>query len=95
LKQQRERELAVEVERTQEGLKDLYMQEKIIPTLDLIREGILTSIPLREHQQCEVTTLGEDKNKNGKRNPKIVRETQIIGNKETKLSKNKSKLEKP
>jgi hypothetical protein len=38
--------------------------------------------------------LGEDKNKNGKRIPEIVRETQITKNKARKLSKNKSKLEK-
>ena len=37
LKQHRERELAVEVERTQKGLKDLSMQERRIPTLELIR----------------------------------------------------------
>jgi hypothetical protein len=51
------------------------MQERRIPTLELIREGV--SNPLRAHQQCEVTMLGEDKNKNGKRIPKIVRENQI------------------
>jgi hypothetical protein len=49
---------------------------------------------LRTHQQCEVTTLGEDKNKNGKRIPETIRETQIIGKKERKINKNKSKLEK-
>jgi hypothetical protein len=37
---------------------------------------------LKDPQQCEVTTLREDKNKNGKRNP----ETQITGKKERKLS---------
>jgi hypothetical protein len=37
--------------------------------------------------------LGEDKNRNGKRNPKIVREIQITGKKARKLSKKKSKLE--
>jgi hypothetical protein len=51
----------------QEGLKDLSMQERSISTQEVLREGILTSDPLRAHQQCEVTTLGEDKNKNGKR----------------------------
>jgi hypothetical protein len=49
---------------------------------------------LRAHQQCVVTSQGEDKNKNGKRNPEIVRETQIIGKKERNLSKKKAKLEK-
>jgi hypothetical protein len=38
--------------------------------------------------------LREDKNKNGKRIPKTVRETQIIGKKARKLSKKKCKLEK-
>jgi hypothetical protein len=46
--------------------------------------------PLKEPQQCEVTTLREDKNKNGKRNP----ETQITGKKEKNLSKKKEKLKK-
>jgi hypothetical protein len=70
------------------------MQERRIPTLELIREGILTSNPLRTHQQCEVTTLGEDKNKNGKRNQEIVRETQITGKKVRKISKKKANMEK-
>jgi hypothetical protein len=51
------------------------MQERIISNQEVVREGILTSYLLRAHQQCEVTTLGEDKNKNGKRNPETVRET--------------------
>jgi hypothetical protein len=55
---------------------------------------ILTSEPMRAHQQCEVTTLGEDTNTNGKRIPEKNRETQITGKKARKLSKNKSKLEK-
>jgi hypothetical protein len=38
--------------------------------------------------------LGEDKNKNGKRITKIVRETYIIGKKEMKINKKKAKLEK-
>jgi hypothetical protein len=46
--------------------------------------------PLKEHQQCEVTMLREDKDKNGKRNL----ETQITGKKARKLSKKKVKLEK-
>jgi hypothetical protein len=77
----------------QDGLKDLSMQERRIPTLELIREEVLTSNPLRAHKKCKVTMLGEDKNKNGKRIPEIVRETQIIGKKARKLSKKKSKLE--
>ena len=70
------------------------MQEESIPIQEVVREGILTLNPLKAHQQCEVTTLEEDTNKNGKRNPETVRETQITGNKEWKLSKKKSKLEK-
>jgi hypothetical protein len=45
---------------------------------------------LREHQQCEVTMLREDKNTNGKRNL----ETQITGKKARKLSKKKENLER-
>jgi hypothetical protein len=75
-------------------LEDLSTQERSISTDEVLRKGILTSDPLREPQQCEVTTLGEDKNKNGKRIPKTVRETQITEKKARKLSKNKSKLEK-
>jgi hypothetical protein len=41
-------------------------------------------------QQCEVTMLREDKNKNGKRNPDM----QITGKKARKISKKKEKLEK-
>jgi hypothetical protein len=48
---------------------------------------------LESHQQCEVTTIGEDRNKNGKRNPGIVKETKITGKKVRKLSKKKAKLE--
>jgi hypothetical protein len=70
------------------------MQERRIPTMELIREGILTSNPLRAHQQCEVTMLGEDKNKNGKRNPETVRETRITRKKKRKISKKKAKMEK-
>jgi hypothetical protein len=75
-------------------LKDLSIQERIISTQEVLRKGILASDSFREDQQCEVTMLGEDKNKNGKRIPKIDRETQIIGNKARKLNKNKAKLEK-
>jgi hypothetical protein len=45
------------------------MQEESIPIQEVVREGILTLNPLKEHPQCEVTTLEEDRNKNGKRNP--------------------------
>jgi phosphohistidine phosphatase SixA len=93
LKQQKARELVVKVERMQEGLKDLSMQERSISTHEVIKEGILTSNPLRAHQQYEVTTLGEDKNKNEKRIPELVRETHITGKKERKLNKKKAKME--
>jgi hypothetical protein len=73
----------------QEGLKNLS-----ISTQKVLREGILTSNPLREPRQCEATTLGEDKNKNGKRIPSTVRETQITVKKERKNNKKKAKLEK-
>jgi hypothetical protein len=78
-KQQKARELVVEVERTQEDLKDLSMQERNL---------------LEAHQQCEVTMPGEDKSKNGKRNRKIVREIHNTRKKARKFSKKKAKLEK-
>jgi hypothetical protein len=89
-KQQNEREVVVNFERAQEGLKDLSMQEESMSTQDLVRKEVLSLNPLKEHQQREVTTLRTDKNKNGKRNP----ETQITGKKARKLSKKKAKLEK-
>jgi hypothetical protein len=78
----------------QEGLKNLSIQEISIPTQEVLRKGILTSEPLRAPQQCEATMLGEDRNKNRRRIPEIVRETQIIGKKARKLNKRKAKLEK-
>jgi hypothetical protein len=56
-------------------------------TQDVLIKGILTSDPLSTPQQCEATTIGENKNKNGKRIPKTVRETQIIGKKARKHNK--------
>jgi GTPase Era involved in 16S rRNA processing len=64
------------------------MQEISAFTQEIVREEVLPSNPLEDPQQYEVTTLREDKNKNGKRNI----ETQIIGRKARKLSKKKSKL---
>jgi hypothetical protein len=87
------KELAIKVERMKKYSKDLSMQERRIPTQEVLREGIFTSNPLRAHQQCEVTTLGEYKNKNGKRTPEIVRETQITGKKASKLNKKKVNME--
>jgi hypothetical protein len=43
---------------------------------------------MKDPQQCEVTMLRKDNNKNGKRNP----EMQIIEKKARKLSKKKAKL---
>jgi hypothetical protein len=66
------------------------MQEIREPTLETVREKVLPSTPLKDPQQCEVTLIKEDKNNNGKRNPRM----QIIGKKERKLSKKKAKLKK-
>jgi hypothetical protein len=50
LKQQRARELVVEVEKTQEGLKHLSMQERSASTLEIVREEVIPLHPLEEHQ---------------------------------------------
>jgi hypothetical protein len=86
----RTRDLDVEVEKTQESLKNLSMQQKRAPTPEITREEVFHSEPLKDPQQCEVTMLRGDKNKNGKRHPV----TQITGKKARKLSKKKAKLEK-
>jgi hypothetical protein len=67
-KQLRTRDLVVEVEKMQGGLKNLSMQEKKALTPKVIREKAFHLNPLKDPQQCEVTMLREDKNKNGKRN---------------------------
>ena len=69
------------------------MQERSMSTQEVLRKGILTLESLRAPQQCEATTLGGDMNKNGKRIPETVRETQITGKNARKLNKNKAKLE--
>jgi hypothetical protein len=89
-KQLRARYLVVEVERTQEGLKNSSMQKRRAPTPDTVREEVLPSNPVKDPHRCEFTMLREDKNKNGKRNP----ETQITGKKARNLSKKKEKLGK-
>jgi hypothetical protein len=66
------------------------MQERRAPTPEIVREEVSHLNPLKDPQQCEVTTLKENKNKNGKRNL----ETQSIGKKERKLRKKKAKLER-
>jgi hypothetical protein len=59
----------------QEGLKDLFIQERSMSTQEVLRKWILTLDPLRAPQQCEATTLGENKNKNRKRIPETIRKT--------------------
>ena len=76
----------------QEDFKDLSIKERSISTPEIAREGTLNLESVRAHQQCEVTLLGEDKNTNGKRIPKIVREAQITGKKAMKLNNKKDKL---
>jgi hypothetical protein len=90
LKQLSARDLAVEVERTQEGLKNLSMQKSRAPTLEIVREEVLSSNLVKDPQQCKVTILRENKNKNGKRTP----ETHITRKKERKPGKKKENLEK-
>jgi hypothetical protein len=75
----------------QEDLKGLSMQEESISTQEV---AILPLNPLEAHKHCEVTMIGKTKNKNGKRNPEIVREARIIGKKARKLNKKKTNLEK-
>jgi hypothetical protein len=78
----------------QECLKNLSIQERSLSTQEVLREGILTSDSLEAPQQCEATMLKEDKNKNGKRIPETIRETQITRKNEMNLNKEKDKLEK-
>ena len=49
-KQLRARDLAVEVARTQEGLKTLSMQERRAPTPELASKEVLHSNPLEDPQ---------------------------------------------
>jgi hypothetical protein len=64
----RTRNLDVEVERTQEDLKHLSVQESRAPTPDT--EEVFPLNPRKYHQQHEVTMPRGDKNQNGKRNTK-------------------------
>ena len=89
-KQLRAKNLAVEVEITQQGLKKLSMQESRALSPEIVREEVLSSNLVKYPQQCQVTIPRGDKNKNGNRNP----ETQITGKKARNLSKKKAKLEK-
>jgi hypothetical protein len=67
--QLRARDLAVEVERTQEGLKNLSMQKRREPTPESVKENVLPSNLVKDPQKCEFPMLREDKNNNGKSNP--------------------------
>jgi hypothetical protein len=82
------RDLTIENERTREDLKLLSIQESRSHAPE--REEVLTSNPIKDPPQCEVTIPRGDKNMNGKRNPV----TQIIGKKARNLNKKKTRLEK-
>jgi hypothetical protein len=60
---QKERELDTKIERMQEVLKNISIQGRSMLTQKMLRKWALTSESLRAPQQCEPTTLGEDKNK--------------------------------
>jgi hypothetical protein len=49
-KKLRARDLAVEVERMKEGLKNPSMQESRAPTLEIVREEVLPSNPVKDPQ---------------------------------------------
>jgi hypothetical protein len=87
LKLLRTKYLDIEVERTQEDLKYLYVQESRAPTPK--REEVLLLENMKDPPQCDVTMPRGDKNDNGKRKPV----TQISGKKARNLSKKKAKLE--
>jgi hypothetical protein len=74
-------------------LKHLTVQEISVATPEIVREGTLTSESVRAHQQCKVLSPGKNKNTNGKRIPKIIRESQIMRKKTKKLNKKKVKLQ--
>jgi hypothetical protein len=86
----RSRDLDVKVERTQEDLENLSIQESRESNTESVREEVLPLNPMKDPQQCEVTMPRGDKKNNGKRN----REMQITEKKYRKLSKKKEKLEK-
>jgi hypothetical protein len=50
LNQLRARDLVVEVERMQEGLKNLSMHERRAPTPETVREEVLPSNPVKDPQ---------------------------------------------
>ena len=59
-KQPRAIDLAIEVERTKEDLKNLSIQESRTPTPK--REEVLSLNLVKDPQQCEVTMLRKDNN---------------------------------
>jgi len=65
-------------------------QENRPPIIETMKEEVQILIPMKDIQQREVTMPREDKNQNGKKNPKI----QIAGKKARKLMKKKAKLDK-
>jgi hypothetical protein len=68
-KQRRAKDQAIKVERRQEYLKNLSIQESRTPTPK--REEVLSLNLVKDPQQCKVTMPRGDKNKNGKRNPEM------------------------
>jgi len=78
----------VEVEKTQEYWRHLFVQESRAPTPK--REELLPLNPMKYPPQCEVIMPKGDKNDNGKTKTVI----QIIGKKVRKLDKKREKLEK-
>ena len=69
LKQLRARDLAVKVERMQENLENLSIQESRESNPKIAREEVLPLNPMKDPQLREFTIPRGDKNKNGKRNP--------------------------
>jgi hypothetical protein len=49
-KKLRARDLSLEVERMQEGLKNLSMQKRKSPTLETVKEKVLPSNPMKDPQ---------------------------------------------
>jgi len=88
LKLLRARHQNIEIERKQEDLRYLSVQENREHTPN--REEVFPLNPSKGHQQREVTMPREDKNQNEKRNI----ETKMIRKKDRKLNKKKAKIEK-
>jgi hypothetical protein len=82
------KDMDIEVEKTQEDWRHLFVQESRAPTPE--REEVLPLKPMKDPPQCKVIMPRGDKNNNGKRKTMI----QITGKKARKLSKKREKLEK-